>query len=46
MMKLYKESDIDPNSIGYIEAHGTGTVAGDKVELNAIGTGHPISAMF
>jgi amino acid adenylation domain-containing protein len=27
---------IDPRSIGYIEAHGTGTALGDPVEINAL----------
>jgi len=27
---------VDPNSIGYIEAHGTGTKIGDPIEIKAI----------
>ncbi len=27
---------IDPRSLGYIEAHGTGTALGDPVEINAL----------
>ena len=29
-------ADVEPGSIGYIEAHGTGTVAGDTVEMEAL----------
>ncbi|MGE5340435.1 MAG: type I polyketide synthase [Candidatus Omnitrophota bacterium] len=28
--------DIDPESIGYIEAHGTGTLIGDPIEIQAL----------
>ena len=28
--------EIDPESIGYIEAHGTGTVIGDPIEIEAL----------
>ncbi|XP_045464695.1 fatty acid synthase-like [Harmonia axyridis] len=34
--EIYAETGIDPNQIDYIEAHGTGTKAGDPQELNAI----------
>ena len=30
--------DIDPASIGYYEAHGTGTAVGDPIEATAIGS--------
>ncbi|XP_069697387.1 fatty acid synthase-like [Periplaneta americana] len=33
---LYKEAGVDPSSVGYIEAHGTGTQVGDREELNGI----------
>ena len=33
---LYGSSGIDPASIQYFEAHGTGTAAGDPIELSAI----------
>ncbi|NMM42640.1 type I polyketide synthase [Pseudoalteromonas arctica] len=34
--QVYQRSGITPNEISYIEAHGTGTKAGDPVELSAI----------
>ena len=36
LLEVYKEARVDPENIGYIEAHGTGTKAGDPQELNAI----------
>lgn len=33
----YKESGCDPAEVGYFEAHGTGTPAGDPLEAGAIG---------
>lgn len=36
-MKLaYDHAQLDPNVVSYIEAHGTGTVIGDPIELNAL----------
>ncbi len=30
-------ADVEPASIGYIEAHGTGTILGDPIEISALG---------
>jgi acyl transferase domain-containing protein/thioesterase domain-containing protein len=35
---------IDPESVGYIEAHGTGTVIGDPIELAALNEAYAGSA--
>lgn len=37
LRRVYHQTGIDPRQIHYIEAHGTGTPAGDPIELNAIG---------
>lgn len=37
MKRVYKEVNIDVCNVDYIEAHGTGTVAGDSAETLAIG---------
>ncbi|MFA5337983.1 MAG: hypothetical protein WC330_06595, partial [Candidatus Omnitrophota bacterium] len=36
MTKAIKNADISPDDIGYISAHGTGTVQNDKEESTAI----------
>lgn len=36
LINVYEKSNIDPNTISYIEAHGTGTPLGDPVEINAL----------
>src|SRR5262249_6923019 len=33
-----RQAGISPSSIHYIEAHGTGTAAGDPIEANALGS--------
>lgn len=33
---VYKESNINPDEVGFIEAHGTGTRAGDPIEASAL----------
>lgn len=35
---IYRKYDIDPESIGYVEMHGTGTNLGDPIELSALAT--------
>ena len=38
MLRLaYQNAGIDPRRVQYIEAHGTGTRAGDPIELGALG---------
>ncbi|WP_418124492.1 SDR family NAD(P)-dependent oxidoreductase [Chryseobacterium sp. PTM-20240506] len=34
--RAYAQAGISPAAVGLIEAHGTGTVVGDKTELNAL----------
>ncbi|KAL2863325.1 polyketide synthase alb1 [Aspergillus lucknowensis] len=34
--KLLNEANIDPKSISYVEMHGTGTQAGDAVEMQSV----------
>lgn len=34
--KVLEEASIDPRTIGYIEAHGTGTELGDPIEIDAL----------
>ncbi|KAH0544910.1 Type I Iterative PKS [Glutinoglossum americanum] len=36
MEKLYADKSLDPADIQYLEAHGTGTIAGDPLEFSAI----------
>lgn len=33
--KAYQKSNVNPSQIGYIETHGTGTVLGDPIEIEA-----------
>lgn len=33
---VYEEAGINPDEVGYLEAHGTGTPAGDPQEVNGI----------
>lgn len=34
--KVWKENNIDPNEISYVEAHGTATKLGDPTEFNSL----------
>lgn len=38
ILAALKEADIDARSIGYIEAHGTGTELGDPIEISGLTT--------
>ena len=36
LLEAWKRARIDPETIGYIEAHGTGTVLGDPIEISGL----------
>ena len=35
--EVYRSAGVEPGSVGYIEAHGTGTPVGDPVEASSVG---------
>ncbi len=37
LRQVYRDAEIDPGEIAYIEAHGTGTSVGDPIECAALG---------
>ena len=38
LITAYKKASIDPRTVSYIEAHGTGTELGDPIEINGLKT--------
>src|SRR5947199_2900542 len=36
LIAAYSKAGIDPRTVGYIEAHGTGTPLGDPIEINGL----------
>jgi len=40
--EAYRRSGVDPKNISFIEAHGTGTILGDHIEVNALGDIHAV----
>lgn len=37
LRRAYKDAGINPRTVDYIEAHGTGTILGDPIEADALG---------
>ncbi|HEV8711727.1 MAG TPA: beta-ketoacyl synthase N-terminal-like domain-containing protein [Candidatus Binatia bacterium] len=38
LREAYRQAGVSPGQVQYIEAHGTGTLLGDPIEANALGT--------
>lgn len=36
IVQAWKDADIDPGQLSYLEAHGTGTTVGDRIEMRAL----------
>lgn len=36
LVRAYQDANIDPSTVSLIEAHGTGTIAGDRAEVEAL----------
>ncbi|MFI1831473.1 aminotransferase class I/II-fold pyridoxal phosphate-dependent enzyme [Streptomyces sp. NPDC020412] len=37
LRRAYRDAGVAPDTVGYLEAHGTGTAVGDPVELGVLG---------
>ena len=37
LRRAYRDADLPPDAVGYLEAHGTGTTVGDPVEVGVLG---------